>query len=298
MADIDFRSAERRWRKEKTVEAAKNYIQEYLRAGLPPEQLYEEIRRFNEEFALDYEFIDLMNNITPIYPTGLGAITWPYAIDFPTEELFTALRLQKVAEHLTPELDPLIVTDIDIEQCYFLVIRHSGKKFRNRNNKIIRDELLNEIRQAIQDAIQLGTENQIISRTLHFLEDVLVMFRNFEYVYRTPDDEELIGRAYGIMRAKATPGTTRIFFYSDLVHIINAMLHGYGFDVHFTFDDTSDTATTIEFIRSHFYALGYYWDIFDIRRPTLDLDHIEHFDRRYFEERIKELEQSYKIQLT
>lgn len=163
----------------------------------------------------------------------------------------------------------------------------------------IDEDKRDEVFYALASADEFGTERNFNKQVESYVEEFLTPFTNFGNVeYHCMGDagyRSFSKPVVGIHSANVLDGTLTITFDRDIVHVIHAMIDGYGAigiacsDV----DDlmSGDLGQVEEWTKTHIHWLDRYYKIYGEHKPKLDLNNIEDFDSKYFREEMTRIKQ-------
>lgn len=228
-------------------------------------------------------------------PGGFGVFT----LKFPTEKLLEMFGLP------TPESfdDPSAWNfpwrrDEDlVDTIYLDVTKNDEGRLIDRRGKVLDEETVDEIKAAITDANRSGTLYAIQKRIFSALERILETFSNYRYEYEFLTDEGrslASGVAQGIISVDIKPDITTIVAQDDIIHIIQYNIAGIGM---FYVTEDFEGEPPQQFAKTRFGWLKDHWEIHGERRPEVDLDNVEDFDKQYFVYLLREIEKAHGLKL-
>ena len=231
---------------------------------------------------------------------------------FPTDELAKTFGLPPLEpddryysfDWYPSDRDILDASDLDISE--YEPDEEGGEDSRSArdtdyvdsNNKPIPEEVMDDLKMYMSDALRSGIEAKMYQANKEALEDTLLTFSDYPYEYSAMDDERgnyvgMHGRAQGIQHVDIQYDKTTITTYIDIVNAINDCINGVG-EFYATADLEGDTPE--DFAKTRFHWLAYYWKIYGGGQPGPS-DVQEDFDDKYFAEMVSELEKSHDLVL-
>lgn len=170
-------------------------------------------------------------------------------------------------------------------------------KFLDYDDTEVSEEAIDELKQAMSDAGSIGTERRVTNAVLAALSQALENMGGTTCEYMDSDMHSWSVRATGIIDASVNQqdyDEFRVKLSEDTVHLINAVLGGYGM---FTVEADMDGESPKEYIQNKFHQLADYYDVYGERKPKPDYSNVEDFDAQYFKDRVREIEQEYGLRL-
>lgn len=240
---------------------------------------------------------------TTIARTILGEVTLDnfrsrdFKLHFPTQKLLEALGGLTVEEIEdwddsaswdvpTPDLSDLIPgVEYDDE---------TDTSFDLEGVEIPEDAVM-RIQEAASWAASSGTQSAALKEVLSTLERAIETFSDWRYEYSDDYNNFYSGVAKGVQNVDATYEDTTIVANTDLVHVVNDALAGYGM---FSPQHDLDGQAVEDYIKERFHWLWKLFEIYGMSKPTPDLSNVENFDGKYFDELIKEIEMEYGLSLS
>jgi hypothetical protein len=199
----------------------------------------------------------------------------PFTLTFKTSELLDMFDLPDL------ELDP---GDIYLPDIFVAEIRDVAEQYDIPEELWDDPDIESGIYTAISDGYHLGISGAYYKQVKEALENTLETFSNYPYEYFSEEDfESYSGIAKGIIPGSINIGYDNTTFeaYPDLANIVQDNVAGYGqFDVSEDFEGEEPE----EYAKSRFHWLAYYWEIYGDRPPQPDLDRLDDFDDKAFEE--------------
>lgn len=198
----------------------------------------------------------------------------PFTLTFKTDELLEMFDLPDM------ELDP---TDI-----YFEVsddeIRDVAYQYDISEELLEDPDIESGIYTAISDGYYSGISGNYYREVKAALEQTLETFSDYSYEFFSEEDSKYYtGKAEGIIPRSIDVNydTTTFEAYPDLAYPVQDCVAGYGmFDVSEDFEGEEPE----EYAKSRFHWLAYYWEIYGDYKPKPDLDRLDDFDSKAFED--------------
>jgi|SRR5581483_4672772 len=221
-----------------------------------------------------------------------------FTLTFDTNKLLELFDLPKVddleaitIDYWPSDSDLLNTSKLDVSQ-------DDDGNFIDADENPLPEEVIDDIKRAIMDAVYSGTMGRYHKRIISTLEESLSTFQDYKYEYfpLTDDGERTAtGVAKGILNFEVSFDETKIECAPDIVHIINDCINGVG---EFYATDDLEGDSVEEFAKSRFHWLNRYWDIYGGGKPQVDTDNIDDFDSEYFRTLLKEIETEHNVKLT